>query len=339
MAASAPAPAPAPPHAIEGSSPIVDDKAANVIASYEIPEPEPFVSFNALKDRIRHHYELASDYYYSLWGEHIHHGYFLTASDTKERAQVQLVELLLERSGLPRGSSVLDVGCGIGGTSRHLAKEHGCHVVGVTISGRQVEIACRLTSEASGTQPDTAGAGSATKLGDGSVKFIELDAEKMGAFFTTEPNVGTFDCVWISEAMSHLPNKELFFRNAALLLREGGQLVVADWFKREDLTEQQFQDDIAPIEDGMLLPPLCSQAEYVRLANSAGLKTTAAPFDISKQVSKTWDISWSLIQNPALWAFAVAQGRDGLAFMQAFHAMRRGFATGTFRYAVMAFQK
>ena len=34
---------------------------------YEIPEPEPFISFNALKDRIRHHYELASDYYYSLW--------------------------------------------------------------------------------------------------------------------------------------------------------------------------------------------------------------------------------------------------------------------------------
>jgi tocopherol O-methyltransferase len=51
------------------------------------------------------------------------------------------------------------------------------------------------------------------------------------------------------------------------------------------------------------------------------------------------DISWSLIQNPALWAFAVAQGRDGLAFMQAFRAMRRGFANGTFRYAVMAFQK
>jgi len=51
------------------------------------------------------------------------------------------------------------------------------------------------------------------------------------------------------------------------------------------------------------------------------------------------DISWSLVQNPALWAFAIAQGRDGLAFLQAFRAMRRGFANGTFRYAVMAFQK
>lgn len=43
------------------------DVKVNKIEDYEIPEPEPFISFNALKDRIRHHYELASDYYYSLW--------------------------------------------------------------------------------------------------------------------------------------------------------------------------------------------------------------------------------------------------------------------------------
>jgi len=41
--------------------------AQEVIDKYEIPEPQPFISFNALKERIRHHYELASDYYYSLW--------------------------------------------------------------------------------------------------------------------------------------------------------------------------------------------------------------------------------------------------------------------------------
>lgn len=42
-------------------------KPNEVIEKYTIPEPEPFISFAALKDRIRHHYELASDYYYSLW--------------------------------------------------------------------------------------------------------------------------------------------------------------------------------------------------------------------------------------------------------------------------------
>jgi tocopherol O-methyltransferase len=70
----------------------------------------------------------------------------------------------------------------------------------------------------------------------------------MGEYFNEAPNIAKFDCVWISEAMSHLPNKELFFRSAALLLNPGGKLVVADWFKSEDLTEAQFKADISPIE-------------------------------------------------------------------------------------------
>jgi tocopherol O-methyltransferase len=51
------------------------------------------------------------------------------------------------------------------------------------------------------------------------------------------------------------------------------------------------------------------------------------------------DISWSLVQNPSLWGFAFSQGRDGIAFLQSFRAMRRGYANGGFRYAVMAFEK
>ncbi len=43
------------------------DGAIDLGSKYEIPEPEPFISFNALKARITNHYELASDYYYSLW--------------------------------------------------------------------------------------------------------------------------------------------------------------------------------------------------------------------------------------------------------------------------------
>ena len=57
-----------------------------------------------------------------------------------------------------------------------------------------------------------------------------------------------FDCVWISEAMSHLPNKPLFFQNAANLLNPGGKLVVADWFKSEECSEAEMEADIKPIE-------------------------------------------------------------------------------------------
>jgi tocopherol O-methyltransferase len=247
---------------------------------YAIPAPQPFASFSALKGRIRHHYEVASDYYYSLWGEHIHHGYFIKPSDTKEIAQTRLISLLLEKSGLSAGSTVLDVGCGIGGTSRYLAREKGCKVTGVTISGRQVEIAIKLsTEEASpdnqGAEILTNGSGEAShsdsiKLGrlGGSVRFIELDAEKMGEYFRYEK----FDCVWISEAMSHLPNKPLFFQNAANLLNPGAKLVIADWFKSEKCSEAEMEADIKPIEGHLTLPYIqASQLTCLKMACSSRL--------------------------------------------------------------------
>lgn len=177
---------------------------------------------------------------------------------------------------------------------------------------------------------------------NGSVQFKELDAEEMGTSF---PASTSFDAVWISEAMSHLPNKPLFFANAFKLLNPnpssgtGGKLIIADWFKAENLTSAQHTADITPIEDGMLLPPLCTVAEYTAYAEKAGFTVYAEPMDISDNVKKTWDISWSLVQSPSLWALAFSQGRDFIAFLQAFRAMRRGFGNGTFRYAVLVFEK
>ncbi len=110
-------------------------------------------------------------------------------------------------------------------------------------------MAKRISLEQSGGSQVSADG--SVKLGDGSVSFLELDAEKMGEYFGSEPNGKSFGGVWISEAMSHLPDKALFFRNAELLLEEGGKLVIADWFNNEEVTEAQFEADIRPIEGKM----------------------------------------------------------------------------------------
>ena len=103
-------------------------------------------------------------------------------------------------------------------------------------------MATKLTREEAG---DTSLANPKGNLGRGSANFIELDAEKMGVYWPVQPN---FDCVWISEALSHFPDKQLFFQNASKVLRPNGKLVIADWFKAEDLTDAQLDADIKPIE-------------------------------------------------------------------------------------------
>lgn len=193
-------------------------------------------------------------------GEHIHHGYWPTdaskATESKEVAQHNLIRLLLDISSTtpapqdgtpaaptgPTNLRILDVGCGVGGTTRCLASTLGATVTGITISSKQVQLATRLSKAASqssspgnappdddtDTDTDTGHASEFIPLGPhgGKVRFIELDAETMGAYFAAAG--GAFDMVWITEALSHFPNKALFFHNARQLLRGGGKLVVAD---------------------------------------------------------------------------------------------------------------
>lgn len=47
-------------------------------------------------------------------------------------------------------------------------------------------------------------------------------------------------------------------------------------------------DSIDMRPDGMLLPPLCAQADYVNYAKEAGLSVSGGPKDISEDVKATW---------------------------------------------------
>ncbi|RYP05844.1 hypothetical protein DL765_009718 [Monosporascus sp. GIB2] len=301
-------------------------------SSTQVPE-----ALNSLKSRIETHYEVASDYFFSLWGEHIHHGYFKSPNDTKEQAQINLIHYLLEISDLPAGSKVLDVGCGIGGTSRFLAKERGCKVTGITNSKRQVQIAEGITaSEVPLWSPSDSGP--AEYPGAGSVQFLQLDADAMLDHFSARGE--TFDCVWICETLYHLPNKAHFFNSAfSLLANSRSRLVVADWFRPTDLTTEQERRDIKPIQEGMLTQRLFDEEEYLQLAEEAGFRVRQAPINISKYVAKTWNISWSLVASPSVWLYAIWQGRDGIGFLLGIRAMKRGYANGTFMYKIMCFEK
>ena len=86
-----------------------------------------------------------------LWGEHIHLGYYGDPPQGRDfrEAKQDFVDALAQwggLEGLPAGTKVLDVGCGIGGSSRRLASRYGFDVLGVSISPGQVERAQQLTA-------------------------------------------------------------------------------------------------------------------------------------------------------------------------------------------------
>ncbi len=149
------------------------------------------------------------------WGEHIHLGHYGSPPRRKDflQAKSDFVHEMVKWGGLdklPRGTTVLDVGCGIGGSSRILAKDYGFEATGITISPQQVKRAQELTPEGV------------------TAKFQVDDA--LALSFPSN----SFDVVWSIEAGPHMPDKAKYAQEMMRVLKPGGILVVADWNQRDD---------------------------------------------------------------------------------------------------------
>ena len=96
-------------------------------------------------DRVARHYDDLDKYYREVWGEHVHHGLWITGHETAAEAVEQLVHVIAERAGIESGMRVCDVGCGYGGTSRLLATRYQALVTGLTISEAQYRYAVERT--------------------------------------------------------------------------------------------------------------------------------------------------------------------------------------------------
>jgi tocopherol O-methyltransferase len=258
--------------------------------------------------RVAAHYDELSPHYAELWGEHIHHGYYERGDESRPEATRKLVELLLADLELAPGARVLDVGCGLGGTGRLLAREFGCAVTGVTLSSVQARMAQDLSPE------------------PGDPLFLVGDAAHL-------PLRPSFDAILAIEVLSHVPERADFFREAVRLLRPEGRLGIAAWLAAEELTATQRRAYIDPIEDGMLVT-LPTVSEYRGLLAGAGMEVQSVR-DVSREVARTWDLCLEIVARPAVWSLALTKGRDVLAFVRSFRAMQRGFASGCFRYGLL----
>jgi tocopherol O-methyltransferase len=261
------------------------------------------------KQEIRKHYDVMSPYYRELWGEHIHHGYWIQGDETKEQAQIQLIERLAHEAGMRRGCKVLDVGCGIGGSSIYLAKHWGGDVTGITISPMQVEMAERAAAR-EGVR----------------ARFILMDAEAMRF-------EELFDVIWSVESISHYRDTGKFFAAAAKLLKPGGVLAMTDWFKKEGLQASGERRFITPIESSMLVE-LHTTSDYQEQMEEAGLRVTAREI-LNKCCERTWDISLEIIKDKKLWEIAAKHGAAFVDFLRGFRAMRAGFRSGNLVYGLL----
>jgi tocopherol O-methyltransferase len=260
------------------------------------------------KHRVIEHYDIVSPYYRSLWGEHLHHGYWIRGDESKEQAQLQLIEHLAQLARVKLSSDILDIGCGLGASTLYLARKYEAAVTGITNSPVQVEMASKSAAR---EQLDA--------------KFLLMDAEAMD--FQKQ-----FDLLWSVESISHYQHREKFFAAAARLLKPGGLFAITDWFKKENLTSAETKKFIEPIERGMLVE-LQIMDEYEHLLISNGLQIVHREI-LNKNCAKTWDLCLDIIKDKAFWTLAAKHGAEFVSYLKAFQAMRAGFASGNFVYGL-----
>ena len=114
---------------------------------------------------------------------------------------------LAQAAGLRSTNRVLDIGSGIGGTSRCLAKEFGCHVTGIDLTDEYCQVAAMLTA----------------KVGlDGLVDYRQGDATNL-PFEDNE-----FDVVWTEHVAMNIPDKRKLYSEMYRVLKPGGTLAIYD---------------------------------------------------------------------------------------------------------------
>jgi tocopherol O-methyltransferase len=265
------------------------------------------------KNKIIEHYDFVSPYYYKLWGEHLHHGYWIRGDESKEQAQQQLIEHLSRLAKIPRDAAILDVGCGFGASSLYLCKQFGATSTGITISQVQVEMANAAAASARAN-----------------AHFCLMDAEAM----TFEK---PFDVLWSVESISHYQDRAKFFASAAKLLKPGGIFALTDWFKKPDLSHADTRKLIQPIENGMFvrLEEIGHYEEYLRLNGMEIVRRE----ELTKHCARTWDVCLEIIADAAFWSLAAKQGRNFVRYLNSFRAMRAGFSSGAFVYGLLVARK
>ncbi|WP_328917661.1 MULTISPECIES: methyltransferase domain-containing protein [unclassified Streptomyces] len=279
---------------------------------------------SGLNTAVERYYDITLDLYEDLWGEHVHHGFWdpgevpgVNGAD-RHAATDRLVHELVAFAGVPAGSKVLDVGCGIGGPALHLAGPLGCTVEGVTLSTLQ---AARANEKAQA-------AGVADRA-----RFQVLDGLATG--FPDE----SFDVVWALESLMHIADRPAFFAEALRMLRPGGILAVGTWSVRDGELDEAEQDLVRQVLLHQVMPDFSSLEEHERLAGAAGFADVSF-VDWSKAVANSWDPTFAQIERfergrAVMRDLARERGVDVLGFFHAGPLMKKGFDTGVITYGAL----
>ena len=188
------------------------------------------------KSLTNQYYDLVTGFYEVGWGESFHFAP-RAPHETFPASLARHEHYLAHRLALRPGMRVADLGCGVGGPLREIARFSGATIVGVNNNEHQLERARKLTGEAGLSHL---------------AEFVRSDFMHMDA-----PDA-SFDAAYAIEATVHAPSKVDCYREVFRVLKPGGCFAAYEYcltsrFDAGDPRHCQIKSDL---EVGGALPDI-----------------------------------------------------------------------------------
>jgi cyclopropane fatty-acyl-phospholipid synthase-like methyltransferase len=274
----------------------------------------------AVAERITAYYDETQILYSSLWsGRGVHCGFWDDGTRRLQDAIRNHDAFVAGCLGLSPRSRVLDAGCGVGGTSLHLAREYGHDVLGITLSTEQLQRARRYARRCREPRP----------------------SYEIADYLDTGLPSASFDGVVAIESCCYAEPKAGFLREAHRLLRPGGRLVVSDGFLGRPLRDEEKADYCRLIEGFALtsLEPLAAFVESARLVGFESIELHDKQAEIMPSSRIMERRAWVGLVLSALPCTVGLLPRSWLRHALCGVSQRRLLVSGAIRYFVLAAQK
>ena len=190
---------------VNGHSAVISRRILD-LARLSLRRADQFNPVKRAKTNVQHHYDLTNELYELFLDKDLQYScaYFANPDDSLEEAQIQKKKHIAKKLLLPERARILDIGSGWGGLGLTLAKDFGCHVLGVTLSTVQHEKSNIRARES----------GIADKA-----QFALMDYRAVREKFDRIVSVGMFEHVGV-------PHYRKYFRSVHKLLKDDGVALI-----------------------------------------------------------------------------------------------------------------
>jgi cyclopropane fatty-acyl-phospholipid synthase-like methyltransferase len=183
----------------------------------------------------------------------MHFGYFEKGDFSLSKAILRMNDQLLNYIDSEKELTILDAGCGYGGTSIHLAGKTKAKFEGITIVEKQVEKGNEII-KSFGLEER--------------IKITNQDYTK--TIFANN----SFDVVFGIESICHANNKKLFLEEAFRILKKGGKLILIDVFntKEKDQYTKKENTILFKMNNGWKVDSLETSDYFVHTSKEIGFE-------------------------------------------------------------------